>query len=114
MVVDLLGKTVTSKTIGPPMTGRVLSIIDGDYFNEIMMAPLHWGDVSGPIALVRYTKPQRDFSIDEYLGNLETSETSIEAHEFFTKKGYSDQQVYEMVCCPVPFAYYPLSDLEEV
>jgi hypothetical protein len=109
--MNSLSKLVTAKTIGPPMTGTIVAIEDRDYFLRYP-PPKHWGEWDGPVALVKFSKPQRSMSMDEFFkSDNATLEGLIDS---FRTNGYTDQQIYEMAIAPVVKDYYPLEDLEEL
>lgn len=101
---------VMPKKCGPPTVGRVVGSLMGyvwiDFFSQLHNRNLLYWDMlyagwrTKPIIFVRFSKPQKLMTLEEYktlLGDVSSTEAEV---------------LYKYNCPVVPIAAYPIDDLE--
>lgn len=110
MNANLLGKQVTTKTIGNIPIGRLVAIMERKYFEETGTTPLYFnGYEYENVGLIKFSKQQREISFEEFCSYYPATNQHI--YDYCIAKGYSEQQIYETCCIFKTEAYYPLEEI---
>lgn len=97
---------VTSKKIGPPMTGTIIGLLSA---KDFVINPLPTFDVypdwqNSVLAHVKFDKPQRPISFQEFLQAIEHSPTPVPEDEL--------EMCYQNTVLLTKTGLYPVEDLE--